>query len=66
MPKGYSHEITDKKLDNKKYRSFTLVSRRKYPNGGLYLKSNIIDMVNKKEMKKTGDWDKLLAYLREK
>jgi len=64
--KGYKHEITDKKLKNKKYHSFTLVSRRKYPKGGVYLKSNIIDMLNKNEMKKTGEWEKLIAYLREK
>jgi hypothetical protein len=62
--KGYKHEITDKKLKNKKYHSFTLVSRRKYPKHGLYLKSNIIDMLSKNEMKKTGDWEKLIAYLK--
>lgn len=63
--KGYTHEITDKKLGNPKYLSFTLVSRRQYPAiGGLYSKEAIIDMLRKKEMKKTGEWEKLIAYLK--
>lgn len=63
--KGYTHEITDKKLGNLKYRSFTLVSRRRYPSaGGLYTKEAIVDMMRKKEMKKTGDWEELITYLK--
>ena len=64
--KGYTHEITDAKLGDKKFLSFTLVSRRIYPKGGVYLKSNIIQMLENKEMKKTGEWEKLISYLREK
>ena len=64
--KGYTHEITNEKLGNK-YPSFTFVSRRIYPKiGGLYLKSNIVEMLRKKEMKKTGEWEKFLSYLRQK
>jgi hypothetical protein len=64
--KGYTHEITDEKLGNPKYRSFTLVSRRQYPSiGGLYSKMAIMDMIRKNEMKKTGDWEKLIRYLKE-
>jgi len=63
--KGYTHEITDEKLGNAKYLSFTLVSRRQYPStGGLYSKEAITDMLRKKEMKKTGDWERLIAYLK--
>jgi len=63
--KGYTHEITDEKLGNPKYLSFTLVSRRRYPAlGGLYSKEAIIDMLNKNEMKKTGEWEKLIAHLK--
>jgi len=63
--KGYTHEITDEKLGNPKYLSFTLVSRRQYPAvGGLYSKEAIMDMLRKKEMKKTGEWEKLIAYLK--
>jgi len=65
--KGYTHEITDKKLGDEKYRSFTLVSRRVYPEvGGLYSKKAIADMLEKKEMKKTGEWEKFISYLRSK
>jgi hypothetical protein len=63
--KGYTHEITDEKLGNPKYLSFTLVSRRQYPSvGGLYSKEAIMDMLRKREMKKTGDWERLIAYLK--
>lgn len=63
--KGYTHEITDEKLGDPKYPSFTLVSRRQYPSvGGLYSKEAIMGMLRKREMKKTGDWEKLIAYLK--
>ena len=62
--KGYTHEITNEKLGNPKYRSFTLVARRIYPKvGGLYNKEAIIDLLRHKQMKKTGDWEKLISYL---
>jgi len=54
--KGYTHEITDEKLGDPKYPSFTLVSRRQYPSiGGLYSREAIMDMLRKSEMKKTGE-----------
>jgi len=63
--KGYTHEITDEKLGDKRYLSFTLVSRRVYPEvGGLYSKKAIVDLVKNNEMKRTGDWERLIAYLR--
>jgi hypothetical protein len=62
---GYSHEITDEKLGDKKYLSFTLVARRIYPkNGGLYSPKAIMDLLKEKEMKKTGDWERFLTYLK--
>jgi len=61
--KGYTHEITEEKLQNKKYRVFTLVSRKKYPIGGLYCKEAIIEMLENNEMTKTGKWEELSAYL---
>lgn len=65
--KGYTHEITDAKLGDKKYLSFTLVSRRVYPEfGGLYSKKAVVDMLEKKEMKKTGEWEKFISYLKSK
>jgi len=62
--KGYTHEITEEKLRNKKYRVFTLVSRKEYPKGGLYLKDAVMEMLRKKEMTKTREWDKLIEYLK--
>jgi hypothetical protein len=62
--KGYTHEITEKKLENKKHRVFTLVSRKKYPMGGLYRKEAIVEMLNNNEMTKTGKWEELLEYLK--
>jgi hypothetical protein len=61
--KGYTHEITEEKLENKKYRVFTLVSRKKYPIGGLYRKEAIMEMLNNNEMTKTGKWQELLTFL---
>ena len=63
--KGYTHEITNEKLGNEGYLSFTLVSRRIYPkDGGLYSPGAIMDLLKNKELKKTGDWEKLISYLR--
>jgi hypothetical protein len=62
--KGYTHEITEEKLENKKYRVFTLVSRKKYPIGGLYRKEAIIEMLNNNEMMKTRKWEELLSFLK--
>jgi hypothetical protein len=65
--KGYTHEITDEKLGDKRYRSFTLVSRRIYPKvGGLYSKVAVIGLLKNDEMKRTGDWEKLITYLKGK
>ena len=63
--KGFTHEVTDEKLGNEGYLSFTLVSRRIYPKvGGLYSPKAIMDLLKNKEMKKTGDWEKLISHLR--
>jgi len=63
--KGYTHEIVDEKLGDGKYLSFTLVSRRVYPEvGGLYSKKAIVDLLKNNEMKRTGDWERLIAYLK--
>lgn len=62
--RGYTHEITEEKLENKKYRVFTLITRKKYPDGGLYLKENIIEMLHKNEMTKTRKWEEFIVYLK--
>ena len=63
--KGSLHEVTNEKLGNNGYLSFTLVSRRIYPKvGGLYSPGAIMDLLKNKELKKTGYWEKLITYLR--
>jgi hypothetical protein len=42
---------------------FTLVARQMYPPGGLYIKSNIVEMLQNKQMKKTGEFQQLINYL---
>ena len=43
---------------------FTLVARQIYPSGGLYVKSNIEGMLQKGQMKKTGELEDLINYLK--
>jgi hypothetical protein len=43
---------------------FTLVARQLYPPGGLFIKSNIEGMLQKGQMKKTGEFQELINYLR--
>jgi len=60
--KGYSHEITKEKLG---YPTFTLVSRKVDPKvGGLYSVQAVTELLKAKAMKKTGDWDKFIAYIK--
>jgi hypothetical protein len=62
---GYTHEITTDKLGDKAYRAFTLVSRKAHPKaGGLYNETAINDMLKKREMKKTGDWDTFISAIK--
>jgi hypothetical protein len=42
---------------------FTLVARQLYPSGGLYIKSNIVGMLQNEQMKKTGELQLLINYL---
>jgi hypothetical protein len=42
---------------------FTLVARQLYPRGGLYIKSSIVEMLQKEQMKKTGEFQRLINYL---
>jgi len=62
---GYIHEITTDKLCDKAYRAFTLVSRKAHPKaGGLYNETAVNEMLKKKELKKTGDWDAFIAAIK--
>ena len=62
---GYTHEITTEKLCDKAYRAFTLVSRKTHPKtGGLYSINAVNDMLKKRELKKTGDWDTFITAIK--
>jgi hypothetical protein len=62
---GFPHAITDEKLGDEKYLSFTLVARRIYPkSGGLYSGKAIMDLLKDKGMKKTGDWERFITCLK--
>ncbi|MDR2700021.1 MAG: hypothetical protein LBC12_04325 [Nitrososphaerota archaeon] len=62
---GYTHEITTDKLCDKTYHAFTLVSRKVHPKtGGLYSITAVDEMLKKKELKKTGDWDAFIAAIK--
>ena len=62
---GYTHEITTDKLGDKVYRAFTLVSRKAHPKvGGLYNETAVNEMLKRKELKKTGDWDAFIAAIK--
>ncbi|MCL2643367.1 MAG: hypothetical protein FWD52_07675 [Candidatus Bathyarchaeota archaeon] len=62
---GYTHEITTDKLGNNAFRAFTLISRKAHPKtGGLYNETAINEMLKKKELKKTGDWDTFIAAIK--
>ena len=43
---------------------FTLVARQLYPPGGLYIKSNIVELLKNGQMKKTGEFQQLVNYLK--
>ena len=43
---------------------FTFVARQLYPSGGLYIKSNIVKMLQNEQMKKTGEFQQAINYLK--
>lgn len=43
---------------------FTLIARQLYPPGGLYIKANIEEMLQKGQMKKTEEYQALINYLK--
>ncbi len=51
-------------IDKENCKVFTLVARQLYPPGGLYIKSNIVEMLQNNQMKKTGEFQQLINYLK--
>jgi hypothetical protein len=60
----YKWRFKEEVIDKENCKVFTLVARQLYPPGGLYIKSNIEEMLQKNQMKKTGEFQKLINYLK--
>ncbi len=64
-PKGpYKWRFKEEIIGKENCKVFTLVARQLYPPGGLYIKSNIVGMLEKEQMKNTGEFQQLINYLK--
>ena len=64
-PRGsYKWRFKEEVIGKENCKVFTLVARQLYPPGGLYIKSNIVEMLAKKQIKKTGEFQHLINYLK--
>ena len=59
----YKWRFREEMIGKENCKVFTLVARQLYPSGGLYIKSNIEEMLQKNQMKKTGEFQQLINYL---
>ena len=59
----YKWRFKEEAIGKENCKVFTLVARQMYPPGGLYIKSSIEEMLQKEQMKKTGEFQKLINYL---
>ncbi len=63
-PKGpFKWRFKEEAIGKPNCKVFTLVARQLYPPGGLYIKRNVEEMMQNGQMKKTGEFDKLIKYL---
>ena len=60
----YKWRFKEEAIGKENCKVFTLVARQLYPPGGLYIKSSIIEMLQNKQMKKTGEFEQLINYLK--
>jgi hypothetical protein len=60
----YKWRFKEEVIGKENCKVFTLVARQIYPPGGLYIKSNIEEMLQKGQMKKTGEFEQLINYLK--
>ena len=60
----YKWRFREEMIGKENCKVFTLVARQLYPPGGLYIKSNIEEMLQKEQMKKTGEFQQLINYLK--
>ena len=66
LPTGgpYKWRFKEEAIRKENCKVFTLVARELYPVGGLFIKSNIEEMLQKEQMKKTNEFEQLIKYLR--
>ena len=66
LPPGtpYKWRFREELIGKENCKVFTLVARQVYPSGGLYIKPNIEEMLQKNQMKKTGEFQRLINYLK--
>jgi hypothetical protein len=60
----YKLRFKEEAIGKQNCKVFTLVARQLYPQGGLYIKSSIVEMLQNEQMKKTGEFQQLINYLR--
>jgi hypothetical protein len=60
----YKWRFKEDAIGKQNCKVFTIVARQLYPPGGLYIKSNIEDMLQNERMKKTGEFQQLINYLK--
>jgi len=65
LPPGtpYKWRFKEEVIGKQNCKVFTLVARQLYPPGGLYIKASIAEMLQKEQMKKTGEFQQLINYL---
>jgi hypothetical protein len=59
----YKWRFREDRIGKENCKVFTLVARQLYPPGGLYIKSNIEEMLKNGQMKRTEEFQKLIKYL---
>jgi len=60
----YKWRFKEEVIGKENCKVFTLVARQLYPPGGLYIRSSIVEMLQKEQMKKTGEFQQLINYLK--
>jgi hypothetical protein len=60
----YKWRFKEEVIGKENCKVFTLIARQLYPPGGLYIKSSIVEMLQSKQMKKTGEFQQLIKYLK--
>ena len=64
-PRGpYKWRFKEEVIRKENCKVFTLVARQLYPPGGLYIKSSMVEMLQNGQMKKTGEFQQLINYLK--